>query len=305
MEFGPQFITIAGTPIGDLQIRYYGIIIVFAILVAATVAARLARRDGKDPDHVWGAMFWAVIFGIIGARLWFILFPPESLIAAGRDAGWYLQNFFNWQEGAIAIWSGGLSIFGAFLGGGAATLAYLRWNKLPIAPWLDIAVVALPLGQFIGRWANFVNQELYGSPTGSTAWGIAIDSQFRVAPYTSTIDFPAETLFHPLFLYEGMWSLVAFFALLFIWERYRKQLRPGTITLLFIAQYCFIRYVLEFLRVELSIVTLDLGDQLVRVNTAQLITGVGFIVSVGLLLVAFRPRVSAPLSSTPAMQKSA
>lgn len=297
MEFGPQSITI-----GQIQIRYYGIIIVTAILVAATIAARLARRDKRDPDHVWGAMFGAVILGIIGARLWFILFPPQSLIAAGRDTAWYFQNFFNLQDGAIAIWSGGLHIFGAFLGGFLGAYLYLRQQKLQVAPWLDIAAVVLPLGQAIGRWANFINQELYGRPSGSDWWGIAIESQFRVAPYTSTIEYPADLLFHPLFLYESMWNLAAFVVLLYLWQRYRHQWRAGTIFLIYVAQYAFIRYLLEFLRVELSLATV--GD--LRINVTQLICGIAFLVSVGLLMTYSRsaPRKANDTPVVPEVQKA-
>ncbi len=284
MEFGPQSIEI-----GQIQIRYYGIIIVFAILVAATVAARLARRDGRDPDHIWGAMFGAVILGIVGARLWFILFPPQSLVAAGRDTAWFFQNFFNPDGGAIAIWSGGLHIFGAFLGGLIGVLLYLRANRLAVTPWLDIGAVVLPLGQAIGRWANYINQELYGTPT-TMPWGIPIDSAYRVAPYTSTIDYPVDTLFHPLFLYESIWNLMAFIALLYIWNRFRHELRPGTIALLYAAQYSFIRYILEFIRVEVSVISLQLGDQLVRINMTQAVCGVVFILSVILLVIFYNSR---------------
>ncbi|PJF25201.1 MAG: hypothetical protein CUN53_13980, partial [Phototrophicales bacterium] len=137
MEFQAEYILIADR----LQIRYYGIIIVVAMLIAATVAARLAKRDGKDPDHIWGALTWAIIPAIIGARLWFVLFPPQTLIAQGNDTAWFLQNFFNLENGAIAIWSGGLSIFGAVLGGLIGGYLYMRRNKLPVGQWLDIAGV--------------------------------------------------------------------------------------------------------------------------------------------------------------------
>ena len=98
MEFGREFITL----FDRVQIRYYGIIIVLAMLVAATMAARLAKRDRRDPDHVWGALTWAIIPAIIGARLWFVLFPTAALVAQGQDTAWYFQNFFNPENGAIA-----------------------------------------------------------------------------------------------------------------------------------------------------------------------------------------------------------
>lgn len=248
MEFRPEFIVIADR----VQIRYYGIIIVLAMLVAAWVAARLAKRDGRDPDHVWGALTWAIIPAIVLARLWFVLFPPASVVEQGMDTAWFLQNFFDLQNGAIAIWSGGLSIFGAVLGGLLGSYIYLRRNKLPVLPWLDIAAVALPVGQAIGRWANFVNQELYGTVT-SLPWGITIDAAHRVTPFKSLVDYPvATTKFHPLFLYESLWSVLAFIVLVNLFLRYRKTLRYGDIFLIYVMQYSFIRFLLEFLRVEVA-----------------------------------------------------
>ncbi len=248
MEFRPEFIVIADR----VQIRYYGIIIVLAMLVAAWVAARLAKRDGRDPDHIWGALTWAIIPAIVLARLWFVLFPPASVVEQGMDTAWFLQNFFDLQNGAIAIWSGGLSIFGAVLGGLAGAYIYLRRNRLPVAPWLDIAAVALPVGQAIGRWANFVNQELYGTVT-SLPWGISIDAAHRVTPFKSLVDFPVTTTrFHPLFLYESLWSILAFIVLLNLFQRYRRTLRYGDIFLIYVMQYAFIRFLLEFVRVEVA-----------------------------------------------------
>ncbi|MBK8137597.1 MAG: prolipoprotein diacylglyceryl transferase [Chloroflexi bacterium] len=275
MEFGPQAIQI-----GSIQIRYYGLIIVAAILIAATLAARIAKREGKDPDHVWGAMFGAVILGIIGARLWYILFPPVSAVAIGHDTAWYFANFFNTQDGAIAIWSGGLHIFGAFLGGFIGSYLYIRSSKLNLVEWLDIAAIAIPLGQFIGRWADYINKELYGLPTGVNWWGLQIPREFRVAPYTSTVDFPvAETLFHPLFLYEGLWMLLTCFVLWRLWRTQRESLKPGTLFLLYVASYSFIRYLLEFLRIELNLFRVYDGNGNVtqRINVSQLLCIVGFL----------------------------
>lgn len=252
-----------GIRIGSIQIRYYGLIIVLAMLVAAWVAARLAKRDGRDPEHVWGALTWAIIPGIIFARLFFVLFPPISLTAGCatavttdvcRDAGWFLENITNLQQGPLAIWSGGLNIFGAVIGGFLGAYIYIKRNKLALGPWLDIAAVALPLGQAIGRWANYINQELYGGVT-NLPWGITIDSAHRVAPYGSTVNYPvATTFFHPLFLYESLWSFVAFIVLLNLFLRNRKRLFPGDIFLFYVIQYAVIRFLLEFIRVEVSVI---------------------------------------------------
>ena len=336
MEFRQAWLSI-----GNLQIRYYGIIIVAAILVGAYVASRLAQRTGRDPDHVWGGLTWGIVPGIIGARLWFVLFPPISLTAGcGIEGGlcqntaWFMENFFDLQNGAIAIWSGGLSIFGGIIGGGLGVYLYLsRWHNrivdtlaliltpvvwlsqlldwlikmlvgrisgkaagafryerprsdfpkegLPLAPWMDIAGVAIPLAQAIGRFANYVNQELYGSLT-TLPWGIQIPRGARVAPYESMIDYPADTLFHPLWAYEAIWSLVAFYVLWRIFHQYRDRLLGGDILLLYLLQYSFVRFLLEFLRVEIA----TIGDS--GINSSQAATLLIFVVSLALLMYRHR-----------------
>jgi phosphatidylglycerol:prolipoprotein diacylglycerol transferase len=266
-----------------LQIRYYGIIIVVAMLIAAMVAARLAKRSKLDPDHIWGALTWAIIPGIVLARLWFVLLPPASLCPDPtvadkcQNAAWFMQNFFNLQNGAIAIWSGGLVIFGAVLGGALGAYIYMRRNKLPMLVWMDIAAVALPLGQAIGRLANYVNQELYGIPT-TLPWGISIDVAHRVGIYKSLVDYPIDTRFHPLFLYEALWSLIAFFVLLNIYQRYRSRLLAGDVFLLWVAEYAVIRFLLEFIKVEVSYIP---GT---NINSAQVVCVAAFVVAVGILL---------------------
>lgn len=288
MEFEREFVVL----FDRVQIRYYGIIIVLAMLVAATVAARLAKRDGRDPDHIWGALTWAIIPAIVGARLWFVLFPPASGVAQGMDTGWYLQNFFNLENGAIAIWSGGLSIFGAVLGGMLGAYIYMRRNNLPFAPWLDIAAVGLPLGQAIGRWANFINQELYGVPT-ELPWGLTIDAAHRVAPYRSLVEYPLETRFHPLFLYESLWSLLFFIILLNLFLRYRNRLPQGDIFLIYLLQYAFIRFLLEGIRVEVTYVP---GTQ---INLSQVFMGVVFLIALAVLAYRHRPGTVTTVGRTP------
>ncbi len=286
MEFKPEYIVL----FSRLQIRYYGIIIVAAMLVAAWVAARLAKRDGRDPDHVWGALTWAIIPAIVLARLWFVVFPPVSVAEQGMDFAWFMQHFTDLQNGPLAIWSGGLSIFGAVIGGFGGAYIYFRRNHVALAPWLDIAGVALPLAQAIGRWANYVNQELYGAVT-SLPWGISIDSAHRVAPYKSLVDFPvATTRFHPLFLYESLWNIVAFIVLLNIFQRNRDKLRYGDIFLLYVMQYSFIRFLLEFMRVEVAHIP---GTS---INSSQAMTAVAFLVALGVFF--YRQR------STPTVEET-
>jgi phosphatidylglycerol:prolipoprotein diacylglycerol transferase len=279
MEFLSEYVVIADR----VQIRYYGIIIVLAMLVGAFVASRLARRDKQDPDHIWGALTWAIIPAIVGARLWYVLFPPASAVALGQTTEWYFQNFFDLQNGAIAIWSGGLSIFGAVIGGFIGGYIYLRRNKLNTWQYLDYAGLALPLGQAIGRFANFVNHELYGTPT-TLPWGISIDAANRVGPYRSLIDYPLDTTrFHPLFAYEALWNLGTFIVLLWLFNRKRKDLRYGDFFLLYVMSYSFIRFMLEFIRADVATVG--------GINSSQAITGLAFL---GALVLFFYRRSRVP-----------
>jgi phosphatidylglycerol:prolipoprotein diacylglycerol transferase len=349
MEFNAEFLLIPNTPFGDLQVRYYGIIIVAAMMIAATVAAGLARRDKRDSDHIWGGLTWAIFPGIIFARLWFVLFPPVSLTAGcGMESGvcmdtaWFLQNFFNLENGAVAIWSGGLSIFGAVLGGLLGAWLYLsRWHNpvarifhyiflpigivfaaiewlftvivqtvrgqertpfaipkfepefpdegMPIAPWLDIAAVALPLAQAIGRIANYVNQELYGPPTGVQWWGIPIDAANRVGEFADRVTYPTEnpvTLFHPLFLYEMVWNIAAFFVLRRLFLQQRDKFLKGDFFLLYVAQYAFARFWLEFLRIEVAYIP---GTE---INSSQVFTAIVFVLA--LVFFFYRRRNGVP-----------
>ena len=335
MEFEQAYLVI-----GNLQVRYYGIIIVLALLTGAYVAALLASRSDLDSDHIWGGLTWAILPGIVGARLWFVLFPPVSLTAGCgpggiegglcQDTAWMLQNFFDSQNGAIAIWNGGLSIFGGIIGGAFGAWLYLSaWHNrivgalttlvtpalwlyqllewlltyawvrlrgkqpapfqyrrphssfsdegLRLGPWMDIAGVAIPLGQAIGRIANYINQELYGGPT-NLPWGINIPREARVAPYESLIEYPIDTLFHPLWAYEALWSLVAFVVLWRVYHLYRRQLLSGDILLIYIAQYSIGRFLLEFMRVEIA----TIGQT--GINSSQTITLIALVLSVGLLL---------------------
>ena len=345
MEFESTYLVL-----GNLQVRYYGIIVVVALLAGASVASFLATRSGRDSDHIWGGLTWAIIPGIIGARLWFILFPPISLTAGCgvegeicQNTAWFLENFFDRESGAIAIWTGGLGIFGGMIGAALGVYLYLsHWHNriiglfttiltpllwllqllnwladkilstfrdkdvpafryqrpasafpdggLRLSPWLDIAAVSIPLGQAIGRIANYVNEELYGAPT-NLPWGIQIPREARVAPYESLIDFPIDTLFHPIWAYEAIWSLVAFYVLWRIYHQYRDRLLSGDIILLYIMQYSFARFMLEFLRVEVAVI----GDT--GINSSQTVTLIGFVLSLALLIYRHRTAEVAPANA--------
>ena len=232
-----------GFEIGPLTIRYYGVIIMVGALAAAWLATVEARRRGENPDLVWDGLVWALIGGIIGARIWHILTPPPSSVAAGVTTMYYLTHPLD----AIAIWKGGLGIPGAVIGGVIGLYLFTRRKKLNFLLWVDIATPGLALGQAIGCWGNFVNQELYGYPT-DLPWGIKIDPQYRLPGYEN------QETFHPLFLYESLWSLGTVFLLLWIGRKYKERLYNGDIFLIYLIMYPLGRFLLEFLRIDQAMV---------------------------------------------------
>ncbi|NDJ85761.1 MAG: prolipoprotein diacylglyceryl transferase, partial [Chloroflexi bacterium] len=230
-------------------IHWYGVIIVLGIVVATVLVAWLAHKDDEDTEIVWNGVIWVVIAGVIGARLWSVLFPAGD---AAEQQSWSLDYLTDLENGPLAIWSGGLSIFGAILGGLIAILLYARHHKLNRLQWADRVAIALPIGQAIGRWGNFINQELYGLPT-DLPWAIKIDNPLP--------EYADESYFHPLFLYESLLSLALCGLLLFLWTRRRQLFQHGDFLLMYLAGYGLVRFLLEFIRIEIPEVGGGNGSQ--------------------------------------------
>jgi phosphatidylglycerol:prolipoprotein diacylglycerol transferase len=163
----------------------------------------------------------------------------------GNGIGRYLEN----PVEIFQIWTGGIHIFGAFIFGGIALWLYCRIRRLPVLVFLDSVALALPLAQAIGRWGNFINQELYGPPT-TLPWGLRIDPEHRIGPYRNLNTYPDSTRFHPLFLYEFLWNAIGFVVLFWISRRFNSRLKDGDMTLLYLVWYPFGRFFIEFLRTD-------------------------------------------------------
>lgn len=229
-----------GFQLGPFPIRFYGIILMLGAVAGALLATREAKRHGQDPNTVWDLFTYLLIGGILGARLWHVLTPSPS---TGITAGWYFTHPLD----ALAIWKGGLGIPGAVIGGLIAMLFYSRKTGINFAEWTDIVAPSVALGQAIGRWGNFFNQELYGAPT-NLPWKLYIDSAHRLPGYTEV------AYYHPLFLYESIWNLGNMFLLLWISRRYTDSLKKGDVFLVYLIVYPVGRFLLEFLRLDSSLV---------------------------------------------------
>lgn len=229
-----------GFSIGPLFVRFYGIILMSGAVAGAFLATREAKRRGYNPEIVWDLFVYLLIGGIIGARIWHILTPSPS---TGVTAAWYLSHPLD----ALAVWKGGLGIPGAIIGGLIALYFYSRRTGVNFAEWTDIGAPGLALGQAIGRWGNFVNQELYGAPT-NLPWKIFIAPEKRLAGYLDV------AYYHPLFLYESLWNLMNLFLLLWISRRFTGSLKNGDIFLTYLVVYPLGRFLLDFLRLDASMV---------------------------------------------------
>lgn len=225
---------------GPFALRWYGLLMATAVIVGAQIAVREVVQRGQKADDFWDLLLWVIIPGFLGARLYYVL------IQSPRDQlGAYLSNPLR----ILQIWEGGIHIFGGLIVGAIALFLYCRIRRLPALVFLDSIAVGLPLAQAIGRWGNFINQELYGPPT-TLPWGLRIDPQHRIPPYNDLNLYPESTRFQPLFLYESVWNFIGFGILFWISRRFKNQLRDGDLTLLYLIWYPLGRFFIEFLRTD-------------------------------------------------------
>jgi phosphatidylglycerol:prolipoprotein diacylglycerol transferase len=247
------------------HIYFYGIIITVGVVAATLLASAQAKRRGQNPETIWDMLFWVVIAGIVGARIWHILTPPPSMIAQGITTQYYLTHPLL----MIDIRNGGLGIPGAVIGGILAMWIYTRRKKLNLVTWLDITAPGLALAQAIGRWGNFFNQELYGAPT-NLPWKIYIDPLHRLPGFESF------AYYHPLFLYESLWNLANMAILLWLSSRFSDRLKPGDIILGYLVIYPVGRFLLDFLRLDAS--------RVAGINANQTLSAIVAVVAAGLLI---------------------
>ncbi len=227
--------------IGPVKIYFYGILIMLGALAATWLSARRAAQFGQDSETAWDMLPWALVGGIIGARIWHVLTPPASMVEQGITTAYYLTHPLQ----AINPRLGGLGIPGAVIGGFLAVWIYTRRREISVWVWADIIAPGLALAQGIGRWGNFFNQEVYGGPT-DLPWGIEIDPLRRLPEFANV------SHYHPLFAYEFIWNLLNAGFLLWAGRRWKNRLKPGDIFFMYLVIYGIGRFLLEFLRLDPS-----------------------------------------------------
>ncbi|RLE25220.1 MAG: prolipoprotein diacylglyceryl transferase [Actinobacteria bacterium] len=221
----PTFNTIE---LGPLSLNIYGLMIALGVVAAVWLfGRRLEEREIGTRDDASAIAVWAVLAGVIGARLYHVVTDYDRF-----------EN--DWGK-IPAIWEGGLGIPGGLLLGIPVGLYVTHKRGIPMAAAATAAAPAIPLAQAIGRWGNYFNQELYGGPT-DLLWALEIDEAHLEAGYA------VGTTFHPTFLYESLWSLALVFVLLWIDRRFRPA--PGQLMVMYLMGYGAGRFWVEGLRID-------------------------------------------------------
>ena len=214
--------------IGPLAIHAYGLMIALGVIAAVWLSGRRLEAAGTGTrEQMSSIAVRAVIAGIIGARIYYILTDKSE---PWREPGRWLK-----------IWNGGLGIPGGLIAGILVGAWAARRSGVSVSGLLTAAAPAIPLAQAIGRWGNWFNQELFGRPT-TLPWGLEIDDAHLPEGYAS------GTLFHPTFLYESLWNVGLCLVLLQIDKR--MSLRPGRLMAVYVAGYAVGRFWIEGMRID-------------------------------------------------------
>lgn len=214
---------------GQFKVYWYGLLIVTAALISYQMLRRLAKNNTKITDsHLSNLFFYLIIFGVIGARVFHVLF---------YNVGYFINN--PWE--IFKIWHGGLAIFGSVFSGLAVIYFYTKKFRLNFLTYANLLAVVMPLGQAIGRWGNYFNQELFGRPC--QGW-FCLPIEFSNRPEL----FRDFNYFEPAFLYEFVLLFCLFALLLRLYQRGRGQ--SHYLIFIYLFGYSAIRFTTEFIRID-------------------------------------------------------
>lgn len=215
--------------VGPITVHWYGILIVIGIISAYVYALFEAKRRNLEQKIIDEIATWIVLGGVIGARLYYVLF----------NLTYYIDNPLE----IFQIWKGGLAIHGALLGGAAVYFLTMWRKKLSLFIYADVIIPGLILSQAIGRFGNFFNNEAFGTPT-SLPWALFIPADMR------PLEFTEFAFFHPTFLYESLWNFIGFIVLVLVSRKKTFMNAPGSLLALYMIYYSFGRFWIEWLRTD-------------------------------------------------------
>jgi len=247
--------------IGNFEISWYSIFILIGLLFASSLFIRECKKYEISSDFAINLIFWTVIFGIIGARLYYVVF----------NLSYYLSN----PEEILQIWNGGLAIHGGIIAGLIFVIFYSHKYKIRILKITDMISVGLILAQAIGRWGNFFNSEAHGPVVlRSVLEGIKIIPKFVIDGMNI-----GGNYYHPTFYYESLWCLFGFILLVCV-RKFYEYLKAGQLTGIYFIWYGVGRFFIESLRTD----SLMLGE----IKIAQLISIVTIVIGLILLIKGFK-----------------
>lgn len=218
--------SISSIPIGPVVIHFYGLAIGLALVICYSILQRQAKSRDISPDLLEKIFLSTLISATIGSRAYHVI------------TNWQYYQQFPIQ--IFYIWNGGLGIIGGIVFAALTLYLLSRKFKKPLFQITDLVTLVLPLGQAIGRWGNYFNQELYGKPT-NLPWGLQIDSEHKLKGYEQF------QTFHPTFLYESILNFLNFFLL---YKLFKKTQKPGIITAVYFINYGIIRLFIESIKLD-------------------------------------------------------
>ena len=237
--------------VGNFRVHFYALFILAGIAVAIWIGNRRLKARGGESGLILDVSLWAVPFGIVGGRIFHVLTHWNDYFGTGAN-----------PISALYVWEGGLAIYGALIGGAVGIWLGSRIAGLRFWSVLDAIAPGVLLAQALGRWGNYFNGELYGTPT-DLPWGLEIPAWSDAYPK----GLPEGVLFHPTFLYESIWSVIGFVLLLLIDRKFK--LRWGKLFGLYLIYYSIGRIWVENLRIDPSDILLGL-----RTNVWSAIFGI-------------------------------
>ncbi len=248
MYFHPALIQSPGSQLinlGFISIKWYGLLIAISVLLGLNLSKKLARSRGIDPNFISEILPSLVLSSIIGARVYYVIFEYQQFSGDKFFTTIKILNIYLNIPSFLAIWEGGIAIHGALLGGFLSIYLFCKSKKIPLKIFLDLLMPSVILGQSIGRWGNFFNNEAFGIPT-NLPWKLFIPSSNRPNIFAN------YQYFHPTFLYESLWNLIIFTILIYIFNKQSKDnsITPGLITSLYLVTYSFGRFWIEGLRID-------------------------------------------------------
>ena len=231
--------------LGFLTIRWYGLLISISVVIGLFISKKLAKSRNINPQYISDILPSLIISSIIGARAYYVIFEWRQYSGSNFFTSFNLFNNVIQIPSFIAIWQGGIAIHGGLIGGFLCILYFCKSKNIHLKTFIDILIPSIILGQSIGRWGNFFNNEAFGIPT-DLPWKLFVPIQNR------PIEFINYQFFHPTFIYESLWNFLIFILLITIFyqQNNKNSVRPGFIGCLYLIGYSFGRFWIEGLRID-------------------------------------------------------